>query len=1246
MRIHKLNWLRSSLYVLLAAAFLSACSGEDYTLAFFPPMEKDKPAATPSGTTSGKKCTVQFTSQLCVVIKGDKIEAGTADGEKLCAEVPPFPIHITGQSASILGKEFPDIDFEGGGLPAPIKINGKGDADGTENRGSGTVDEMGNITINGFSLYILALGVVGEIPNLTLTTGSTEEVPNLGTITGSPPDTAGAMTIVAATTLGHIIDAADKYLMGAALTATFTGKIEPTFSQCGGESERAVEVKRLTIASDGVQTETNIPAGERMEVSSGTFIADSAADVGERFEAHAKFRAKNISMRAQKYSISSKIGPFYITSLDPLAGTIAPQRTITLDVVFRPSAPTITAGEITESISIGAARFMLVGKALAKSSSGIMNVLDDDGKVKEPNVRDVEMGSTELSANSERAFFKCSKIACGEKEALTSCTACNDASIVGCELLSISTKLRPIGEVDGSCNLIDKEEAPLTTIDLNGDGATRITAQKQVVSIRNMGVTDMKITGISIEESKESKSRGQFLLSQGAIFIGKSFASVQEEVSRALDGNGTQGATFPITLPPFQPGYNETSVYIVVIYEPNDLIGSDGTQVGPGSKVTDLASLRVSTDKGEMQASLSGETTVRESPPLELYFKTSTGLKFIADGQDFQFKGVTTETQDIAVPLFLRSPDTASKTIRITSIAVEGEGSAQFRWLDSADRISSVQPPSGKGMRCSIPITDGATGNMIDEKFDLKPVSLSGKGFDLKPGAYSTETMPLFGCIDFHRESSTPVKKIYRAKIKITGQEIDSQGNPAKNPDGSMATSELTAELIAALNPRMNKLVMRVTQTVNAILNPQNPALAATPSYDDKVAWNSLKEEDLQIITGGVILDPFDEMTIKSSDGSRIETIPNDGVTGVFRAIDTHPVSEDYTNPLLFDFAATIYDATLPKGSRGVYDDYPNVPDNIKINGWRIFTSTLSYPGPLAPQDQRPNNPSDCLVVDPCSPEGLKKFTNAGVAPGEKGACAFFYGTGGKYDSPAFHTKSEQPDGEFENLCNRIGKKQTLNDADTGHYTVDGELTFEEVGMRFFGPTYVHNPGGPLGSKPPLDEVFHLAFTTGVLKPQSSPEDFDVLPEKRINISKSEFKVNLTDKSMETPAICSNNSRNVTSGGKYYSTWRYMEGLLFKDEAATVPTGCPEEGQKYTGGVAYLKGRPLDHETGIFSMVSVSKFGTSDDLTFAFKDVMMFVVMNGWLCNPEGSADDFEGSRCYDVKFNERDARSQISISK
>ena len=187
-------WFRVvTVIVLLAAGFLAGCAGEDYTPVYFPPTGGDEGTTQqPTADTSARQCTLSFTSQLCVTIKGDNIEVGTEGSEPLCTEVPAFPLHVSGTTVTLNGSEFPDINVEGHGLPAPITINARGDGDGAANVGTGTIDASGNIAIENFSLFIVALGIVGEVPGLTLTTGSTEELDFLPSISGSPPDASGA----------------------------------------------------------------------------------------------------------------------------------------------------------------------------------------------------------------------------------------------------------------------------------------------------------------------------------------------------------------------------------------------------------------------------------------------------------------------------------------------------------------------------------------------------------------------------------------------------------------------------------------------------------------------------------------------------------------------------------------------------------------------------------------------------------------------------------------------------------------------------------------------------------------------------------------------------------------------------------------------------------------------------------------------------------------------------------------------
>ncbi len=1234
--------------LILAGASLSGCAGDDYTPVYFPPPGDDEGAApAPSVSTASRQCTLSFTSRLCVAIKGDKLEVGADESDPLCAEVPAFPIHVSGTTLTLNGSEFPDINVEGHGLPAPITINARGIGDGAANAGQGTVDASGNMTIEDFSLFIVALGIEGEVPGLTLTTGSTDKLEFLPSIAGSPPDASGAMKLVTATTLGHVIDAADEYLKGASLTATFTGSISPPLSECGGEGERSVEVKRVDIAQDGHQTESPLPDEQVMEVSGGTYISDGSADVGPRYETTTSFKVKNIGAKPQKLAIPTRKGPFYLSAMIPLTGTLAAQQSFVLKVTFRPTQSDSNPGKMAETLSIGSDSFQLTGVALSKAGSGSVSIVDDSGNVTAPDVSGVPIGSSDVPANAERRFFLCTAIKCGESNAWTGCGECADPATMPCELLSVSTSGRPLAEVDASCNPIEKDAAPLYTIDLKGSSDISLAAHKQVLALRNMGVADMSVASITLEEEPGSKSTGQFSLPSNAIFVADHFSDIQKQVAAALADKAVQGTPLPITLPPFQPGYKETTAYVVITYTPTDLMGSDGQQAGVGSKVTDKAILKIKTDKGDITSEISGTTEIKESPALELYFRTSSGTKQVAAGEAFPFKGITAATVDMASPLFLRTADTSSAALRVTAITLGGPDAANFRWLDTKEKIAQVSPPSGKGLRCSIPIVDESTGNMTGESFDLNPVQIGGTGFDLAPGAYSTATMPLFGCVDFHRDEGNDTKKLYEGSLSVEAVELTAAGLPEQNPDGSPKKTVFTVRLLAAIEPLSGQYVLRITQTMAAILNPQFPGLSAVSSRQDAtadLASGKSKQTDLQVFTSAMILDPFDEMTIKSADGKKTISTPNDGVTAVFRAVDTHPVSQAYGVDGLFDYANLIYDGSRPSGSRGIFEDYPGVPDGMRANGWRIFTSTLSWPGPLGAEEKKPSNPSDCLIVDPCDPEGLRAFTDAGAAEKGKGACAFFYASGGRFDSPAFHSSQEMPGGEYANLCSKVDQPQNLYDMDTGHCSVDGSITFEETGLRFFGPTIFNNPNGQAGPKPPMDAIFHLAFTTSVLKPASSASDWNVLPDARIDLAKNEYKINLNDKSLATPQICESNTQNRVVGGKKYSTWRYLDGLLWKDEEGKIPAGCPETGNDFTGGQAFLRGKSIDPATGILTVITAAKFGSSDDLTFAFKDVMMFVVLKGWLCDPAGNPEEFEGARCYDSMLNDRDAKSQQSI--
>jgi hypothetical protein len=179
-----------------------------------------------------------------------------------------------------------------------------------------------------------------------------------------------------------------------------------------------------------------------------------------------------------------------------------------------------------------------------------------------------------------------------------------------------------------------------------------------------------------------------------------------------------------------------------------------------------------------------------------------------------------------------------------------------------------------------------------------------------------------------------------------------------------------------------------------------------------------------------------------------------------------------------------------------------------------------------------------------------------------------------------------------------------------------------------------------------MDVIYHTAFTTEALKPQNTPDDYNVVPDERIDIQHHEYKINLDDPTQMNPALCPKGVNNRVIGGRTVSSWTYLKPFISKDEEGLIPAGCPQPGiNEYTGGSAYMHGRKLNHETGIITFVSATKFGSSNDLTFAFKDVMMFIVLNGWICDPLGNEEMLEGSRCYDIELNDRDVESQISMS-
>ena len=1213
---------------------LFGCANEDLNPVYFPPGgddsvdEQPEPNENPSAS-----CTVTFTSQLCVIIKGDKVEAGT-NGD-LCVEVPPFPIHIDGSTATIKGNEFPDIQVEGHGLPVPITINARGSGDGSSNIGTGALEADGNMTFEGFSFFILALGLEGEIPNLTITTKESEETTHLPILVGSAPDTSGAMVLVTTTVLGHLIDAADAVLMGSSLSAVFSGAISPTLDACQGTSEELLEVTKIITDDEGHVAEVGLAGGKQLEVSNGTYIAESESDIGEKFEGKTKFRIKNISSNNVEVKIPPKKGSFHISSLEPLTQTLTSNKSLTITVKFRPKSGEIAPGDITEQLMIGPQVYVLKGTALDKSGHASIDAVDDNGDITAPTVDEVSVGESEVPVTLRKAYFKCDKVSCDNEERITNCKKCESANSK-CDLLPINLNEQPLGEVNSNCSLKRPDEVPLYAIDISS-GSAVVLIKKQILALRNKGVKPLEVKKITIEETSSS-SNGEFGLLPGAVFVAQSFSAAKEQLTSALAEGNYEGTPFPFSLPPYQEGYDETTAYIIVTYNPKNLTGSDGQPAVAGNNAIDKAIIKIITDDGEQIATeISGGTVIREVPPLEVLFKTSTGVLAIAEGQAFSFRGITANTQDAAYPLYLKPSDGASSPIRIKSISISGGDNNFYEWLDTKEKINSRIPDSGKGIRCTEPKFDSSTGDLIEENDNLSPVEIGSKGFILEPGAYNDQNVPLFGCVNFHKGNINEPKKSFSSHLTVIAEELDPSGLPSKNPDGSTKELQFLIKLLAVMDPIKGHMVLRITQTSAGILHPDFPAFSSIPAYKEQAEESgTVKQEQTQIFLASLVLDPFDEMTINNADGTKIVSEPNDDCTAVFRALDTHPVDTDYDDPQLFDYASIVHDGEL-----GLFaDGYENKPEGLKVNGWRIFTGSLSYPGPTSTRDKWPNDPTECITINACDNEQHKLFSDDYVKAGEKGACAFFYASGGRYDSPAFHE-------EYAHPCDQPGKSQNLLDMNTGKYTIDGRLTMEQVGLRFFGPTIFHSPYGILDPFRPLDEVLHMAFTTDTLRPQESEKEPNTLPDEKIDISREQYKISLTDKKSANPPLCANNTNDKPIGGKTYSSWKYMAPFISKDKEGLIPAGCPNDkdpDNNFDGGTAYLHGRPIDHETGIFSLVTMAKFSSRRELSFAFQDVILTLILNGWVCNPNGLEEEFEGSKCYDMSFNERDALSQVSV--
>ncbi|MBI2974295.1 MAG: hypothetical protein HYY43_01720 [Deltaproteobacteria bacterium] len=768
-------------------AFLHGCAGPDYMPQYFPSAET-KDGKTPKVDESDNKdkipsgsCTVSLSSTLCVILHGDNVSVGTDEKEPLCTEVGPIPIEVNGANLILRGNTFPDIPFEGHGLPAPITINAKGTGDGSKNLGKGKVDADGNITIEGFSFYINALGMVGEIPDLLLTTGKIEDLDGIDPASGEPLGANSHVKIITGTILGHLFPAADEKLFGASLFASFDGTINPPFSECKGTEAKplATYVVKLVVDDKGEQTEAVLPGANRMEVGEA-YTAQGPENVGPQFEAAAKFKIVNATTSPLEIDIPPIAGPFIIEAAEGslLKQALPPKTPLIIKVTFRPTSENVKkSGDVNEMLVIGPDVYQLIGSATSPSGKPALTIADESGGgVAAEDILNV--GNVMVSTTGRREFFMCKKVSCNGLEQPTQCVQCVDVLNNVCQLLPVDKNGKPVGEVDSACKNINPSAKDDLAIGLFGDNTL---SQKQVLEIKNDGIKPLTISSIEIQDLDGAKSKNQFKV------------SVDSEL--------------PITLAPYST--SKTAIKITIIYEPSDILGLDGTEANVGHPVKDKAILHIVTDGGSQSIELSGATTVKEIPDMQVFFKSATGTKELKDGSQFSFRGLTTSTSDLAVPIFIKLSDSATSPLRITGVEIES--GSPFEWLDAKEKIEAKP----KDNRCVIPVFD-EKGGQVSAISDLNPVSLLPDGFDLKPGAFNADTMPLLGCVNFHMDGDK--KRQYIGLLAIQATEITSEGEPVRNSDGSIKQSNIKINLLAVINPLKGRLVFRVTQTMAAIM--------------------------------------------------------------------------------------------------------------------------------------------------------------------------------------------------------------------------------------------------------------------------------------------------------------------------------------------------------------------------------------------------------------------------------------------